>query len=123
MLKVRELEAEDLLTDTVRADLASAFQTAVVDTLVGKSLRALDETGYGRIIVAGGVGANRVLRSRMAEAVEGRGGRVYYPRTEFCTDNGAMIAFAGLQRLLARSAPDAEDLTVQVRARWDLQEI
>ncbi len=123
MLKVREFEAEDALTDTVRADLASAFQTAVVDTLVGKSLRALDETGYGRIIVAGGVGANRVLRSRMAEAVEDRGGRVYYPRTEFCTDNGAMIAFAGLQRLLARSAPDAADLTVQVRARWDLQEI
>jgi len=130
MLKVRELEAADKMTESVRADLADAFQNAVVDTLVGKSLRALEQTGHERLVVAGGVGANRVLRSRLSEALARQGRRVYYPRAEFCTDNGAMVAFAGFQHLQAAgpardpaSDEAGGDLMVQARARWNLQEL
>jgi N6-L-threonylcarbamoyladenine synthase len=130
MLKVRELEAANKMTDSVRADLADAFQNAVVDTLVGKALRALEQTGHERLVVAGGVGANRVLRSRLSGALARQGRRVYYPRAEFCTDNGAMVAFAGFQHLqaagTARDPASDEagwDLMVQARARWNLQEL
>jgi len=127
MLKVRELEATDQLTGSVRADLADAFQNAVVDTLVGKSLRALEQTGHERLVVAGGVGANQLLRARLTEALAGQGGRVYYPRAEFCTDNGAMVAFAGFQHLQATGqardpAAVTASLKVEARARWNLQE-
>jgi N6-L-threonylcarbamoyladenine synthase len=100
-----------------RADVALEFQEAVVDTLVEKSLRALAQTGIRRLVVAGGVGANRRLRSRLAEAVQAAGAAVFYPRREFCTDNGAMIAYAGMLRLAAgeRSGP-----AIEARARWDL---
>jgi N6-L-threonylcarbamoyladenine synthase len=126
MLKVRELESEKPMSDSVRADIADAFQSAVVDTLVGKSLRAIEQTGYERLVVAGGVGANRHLRARLVDAVAAHGGRVYYPRTEFCTDNGAMIAFAGFMRMQADAkAPGAyqagdRPFTVEARARWNL---
>ncbi|MEJ2516214.1 MAG: tRNA (adenosine(37)-N6)-threonylcarbamoyltransferase complex transferase subunit TsaD [Gammaproteobacteria bacterium] len=106
-----------VLDDQARADVALEFQEAVVDTLTARSLRALETTGIRRLVVAGGVGANRRLRARLAEAVEAAGGEVFYPRLEFCTDNGAMIALAGAFRLAAeeRAGP-----AIEARARWDL---
>jgi N6-L-threonylcarbamoyladenine synthase len=131
MLKVREAEADGRLDDAMRADLADGFQTAVVDTLVGKSIRAIQQNDRQRLIVAGGVAANRLLRDRLSKAMTDIGGEVYYPRTEFCTDNGAMIAFTGLKYLeaglatgeLAPNELAKGDLTVHARARWSLQDI
>ena len=100
-----------------RADLASAFQAAIVETLVTKTCRALHETGLRTLVVAGGVGANRMLRSGLAAAAAGLGVAVRYPRIEFCTDNAAMIAMAGLWRL---RAGDHEPLAIRARARWPL---
>ncbi|MFQ5634246.1 MAG: tRNA (adenosine(37)-N6)-threonylcarbamoyltransferase complex transferase subunit TsaD [Gammaproteobacteria bacterium] len=122
MLKVRAAQSEDgRLDGATRADLASAFQEAVVDTLVAKSMRAVLEAGRAGLVVAGGVGANRRLRERLRAGMAAAGGRVYYPRTEFCTDNGAMIAYTGWLRLRAGSLP--ERAGVQARARWDLQDL
>jgi N6-L-threonylcarbamoyladenine synthase len=126
MLKVREAEAEGRLDDAMRADLADGFQQAVVDTLVGKSIRAVQQNNRQRLIVAGGVAANRLLRERLGEAMNAIGGEVYYPRTEFCTDNGAMIAFTGLKYFEAGLGSDElanRDLTVHARARWSLEDI
>jgi N6-L-threonylcarbamoyladenine synthase len=125
MLEVRKLEKSGAMTDRARADLADAFQQAVVDTLVAKSLRAVEQTACRRLVVAGGVGANRLLRSRLKEALAGEGGSVYYPRPEFCTDNGAMVAFAGLLRFQAGAVTSraSSRLVVEARARWNLQEI
>ncbi|MEO8225509.1 MAG: tRNA (adenosine(37)-N6)-threonylcarbamoyltransferase complex transferase subunit TsaD [Gammaproteobacteria bacterium] len=121
-IKVRELTAAGGLNDAVRPDLAADYQQAIVDTLVGKSLRALEATGHRRLVVAGGVGANRVLREQLRAELSRIGGTVYYPRTEFCTDNGAMIAFAGCQRLVL--APDAySSVRVEARPRWPLEEL
>jgi N6-L-threonylcarbamoyladenine synthase len=103
-----------------KADIAFAFQKAVVDTLVIKCRRALVETGYKRLVVAGGVGANKLLRLRLQELMEEEQGSVYFPRQEFCTDNGAMIAYVGCQRLLAG---ERDDLAVKVRARWAIDEL
>ncbi|WP_372613663.1 tRNA (adenosine(37)-N6)-threonylcarbamoyltransferase complex transferase subunit TsaD [Halomonas sp.] len=98
---IRKLEAEGGLNDQARADVARAFEEAVVDTLVIKCRRALDDTGLKRLVVAGGVSANSRLRERLESETHKRGARAYYPRGRFCTDNGAMIAYAGAQRLLA----------------------
>ena len=87
--------------EQTRADIARAFEDAVVDTLAIKCRRALKETGLNRLVVAGGVSANRHLRAQLAELMESLKGEVFYPRTEYCTDNGAMIAYAGMQRLKA----------------------
>lgn len=103
-----------------QADIARAFQDAVVDTLIIKCQRALKQTGINRLVVAGGVSANLRLRSMLEETMKQRGGEVFYPRSEFCTDNGAMIAFAGAQRLAAQQAAD---LAVKVRPRWPLTEL
>src|SRR5882757_56555 len=78
------------MADGFKADVAHAVQEAIVETLVAKSLRALEQTGLDVLVVSGGVSANRTLRARLAEVVSKRGGRVYYPRIEFCTDNAAM---------------------------------
>ena len=121
MLKVRSAEAAGELDETARANLASSFQEAVVDTLATKALRAVRETGRQRLVVAGGVGANRRLRQRLRDGMAQNGGNVYYPRTEFCTDNGAMIAYTGWLRANAGAGGDA--LTVHARARWNLQDI
>jgi N6-L-threonylcarbamoyladenine synthase len=101
-------------------DLAASTQAAIVEVLVKKSLAALEATGLARLVVAGGVGANRALRARLREVAEKLGGAVYYPRPEFCTDNGAMIAYAGACRL---AAGVHEPPIIQARARWSLAEL
>ncbi|WP_299312701.1 tRNA (adenosine(37)-N6)-threonylcarbamoyltransferase complex transferase subunit TsaD, partial [uncultured Halomonas sp.] len=98
---IRQLEASGGLDDQARADVARAFEEAVVDTLVIKCRRALDQTGLKRLVMAGGVSANARLRERLEHECEKRRARAYYPRGRFCTDNGAMIAYVGAQRLLA----------------------
>jgi N6-L-threonylcarbamoyladenine synthase len=103
-----------------RADIARGVQEAIVDVLCGKALRALDQTGLGALVVAGGVGANRSLRERLQREASARGARVYFPRTEFCTDNAAMIALAGLMRLERGQRTTAGPA---VRARWPLAEL
>lgn len=99
------------------ADIACAFQEAVVDTLVIKCRRAIEQTGFKTLIIAGGVSANTRLREQLQAALAGRA-EVYYPRPQFCTDNGAMIAYAGCQRLLAGQRAD---LAVEVFPRWSLE--
>lgn len=104
-------------SDTTRADIARSFEDAVVDTLAIKCERALEAAGSKVLVVAGGVGANRRLRERLHAMAAKRGGRVCFPRPELCTDNGAMIAFAGALRLQAGQRSDA---SVQVAPRWDM---
>ncbi|HRD66795.1 MAG TPA: tRNA (adenosine(37)-N6)-threonylcarbamoyltransferase complex transferase subunit TsaD [Candidatus Competibacter sp.] len=103
-----------------RADVARAFEDAVVETLAIKCRRALKATGLQRLVVAGGVGANRRLRERLRELVAELGGQVYYPRLEFCTDNGAMIAYAGWRRL---AAGQRESAAIDVVPRWPLDSL
>ncbi|HKK07213.1 MAG TPA: tRNA (adenosine(37)-N6)-threonylcarbamoyltransferase complex transferase subunit TsaD [Gammaproteobacteria bacterium] len=103
-----------------RADIARAFEEAVVDTLAIKCRRALERTGLSRLVVAGGVGANARLRARLAEAASRMGAQVFYPRPVFCTDNGAMIAFAGSQRLIAG---EREPLSFTALPRWSLESL
>ncbi len=121
-LKTAVLHAvrEQPLTDARRANIALAVQEAIVDTLVAKAMRALEETGLDALVVSGGVSANRSLRERMTHAATRQGTRVFYPRIEFCTDNAAMIAVAGLARL---EAGEHEGLGIQARARWPLSEL
>ena len=100
------------------ADLARAFVDAVVEVLVAKCVRAVETTGLTRLVVAGGVGANRQLRAGLDAAARERGFDVFYPEPELCTDNGAMIAFAAARRL-APGACRSHGFTV--KPRWDLQ--
>ena len=97
LLAARRQDLNDL---QARADLARAFQDAIVEVLATKALAALEATGLERLVVAGGVGANRQLRERLRAAALATGYRVYYPEPELCTDNGAMIALAGALRLV-----------------------
>ncbi|EJD6663438.1 tRNA (adenosine(37)-N6)-threonylcarbamoyltransferase complex transferase subunit TsaD [Providencia sp. CRE-3FA-0001] len=106
--------------DQTRADIARAFEDAVVDTLAIKCKRALEQTGFKRLVMAGGVSANRALRAKMDEVLKQRGGEVFYARPEFCTDNGAMIALAGLIRLKGGASTG---LSITVRPRWPLAEL
>jgi N6-L-threonylcarbamoyladenine synthase len=117
MLAVRE-QAPDAQR---RADIARGVQDAIVDTLVGKTARALDETYLKHLVVAGGVSANRALRSALVQAAAKRGVEIYFPRFEFCTDNAAMIAVAGLARLKRGGA--ATDLAIEARAQWPLMSL
>ena len=104
-------------TEQDRADIARAFEEAVTGILALKAGKALKQTRYKRLVVAGGVSANRSIRNGLAALMEQLGGEVFYPRPEFCTDNGAMIAYAGMFRFkLGQRA----DLTVSVRPRWPL---
>jgi len=105
-------------SEQTRADIARAFEEAIVDTLIIKCRRALEASGAKRLVIAGGVGANRRLRSELAAAGAKDGFKVYFPRLVFCTDNGAMIALAGAIRLASGQHQDA---SVQVYPRWDLQ--
>lgn len=106
-----------------RADIAAEFQAAVVDVLVAKSLAALEQAQLERLVVAGGVGANRSLRARLDAAAARAGYRVYYPPVALCTDNGAMIALAGAMRLQRGAAKPGKAGGFGVRPRWDLEEL
>ncbi|SFN94308.1 tRNA (adenosine(37)-N6)-threonylcarbamoyltransferase complex transferase subunit TsaD [Nitrosospira briensis] len=110
------------MTQETRGAIALAFQEAVVDVLTEKSLGALAKTGLTQLVVAGGVGANRQLRASLSLRAEKMGATVFYPELEFCTDNGAMIAFAGAMRLQSLENLDQNlDKTFTVKARWDLE--
>jgi len=115
MLQVRAAEARGDI-DTVRSDIAASFQRAAVDTLVGRTLKAAKSEQAERIVVAGGVGANALLRADLAEKFNGR---VFFPRQEYCTDNGAMIALAGAMRIADARQP----ATIQAMARWSLESL
>lgn len=104
-------------------DLAAEFQEAVVDVLCAKAKDALAQTGLSQLVVAGGVGANARLRERLAREIERRGGRVFFPKLEYCSDNGAMIAFACAMRVRAGKAVPSVDGAFAIRPRWPLAEI
>ena len=111
---------ESAQTDEDRADIARAFEDAVVDTMVIKCRRAVAQTGLQTLVIAGGVGANVRLRERLGDLMKNEGGRACYPRPEFCTDNGAMIAYAGYRRL---QAGQHESLSIRAMPRWSLEEL
>ena len=113
-------EQGETLTEQFRADAARAFQEAIVEVLVKKSMKAMKQTGLRRLVVAGGVGANRQLRSTLDAEAKRRRLRVHYPELEFCTDNGAMIALAGALRLAAGS-PVKPAGAFAVQPRWPLE--
>ena len=115
MLKVKEATEAGTIQSS-RADIAASFQKAVVDTLVARTLKAAAHIKADRLIIAGGVGANQALREELRSRFDGR---VFYPRIEYCTDNGAMIAIAGAARISEADVPDE----IEARARWPLQEL
>jgi N6-L-threonylcarbamoyladenine synthase len=106
--------------DQTKADIARAFQDAVVETLTIKCKRALQQTGYKQLVIAGGVGANVALRRSLQQLCQQQQATLYFPRSEFCTDNGAMIAYVGCQRLMAG---ELTDLSVTVLPRWGLDKL
>ncbi|QGM80239.1 tRNA (adenosine(37)-N6)-threonylcarbamoyltransferase complex transferase subunit TsaD [Otariodibacter oris] len=114
------LDSAGHLDEQTRCDIAYAFQDAVIDTLLIKSRRALQQTGYKRLVIAGGVSANKKLRADLAELMKTQGGEVFYPRPQFCTDNGAMIAYAGFMRLKNN---EHSDLSINVKPRWPITEL
>jgi N6-L-threonylcarbamoyladenine synthase len=106
-----------------KADLAASTQAAIVEVLVKKSLAALDRSGLQRIVIAGGVGANKSLRAELNAACAKRGVRVHYPELDFCTDNGAMIAMAAAMRLQANAQAATTIYAFDVKPRWPLGEL
>ncbi len=115
-----QLEPAAEISEQDKADIAHAFQEAVVDTMRIKCQRAFQETGLKTLVIAGGVSANKRLREVLGEMALKEGGEIYYPRLEYCTDNGAMIAYAGCQRILAGQY---DDLTIIAKPRWPLDEL
>lgn len=107
-------------SEQTKANIARAFEEAVVDTLMIKCRRAMQQTAIKNLVIAGGVGANLRLRESLQQLVEKEGGELFYPRVEFCTDNGAMIAHVGCLRLMAGQR---EALLIQTRARWPIEEL
>ncbi|AAP95430.1 tRNA N6-adenosine(37)-threonylcarbamoyltransferase complex transferase subunit TsaD [[Haemophilus] ducreyi] len=112
-----QLDENGQLNEQTRCDIAHAFQQAVVDTIIIKCKRALQQTGYSRLVMAGGVSANKQLRAELATMMQALKGQVYYPRPQFCTDNGAMIAYTGFIRL---KKGEKTDLSVSVKPRWPM---
>ena len=119
---VRKL-GDAALDEQTRADIAVEFEAAVVDVLVAKALAALDATGLKKLVVSGGVGANRTLRARLASDLAKVGARVFFPEVKYCTDNGAMIALAGALRLGSDTKPHAQRGGFSVSPRWALAEL
>ena len=121
-LKTAVLNAQNNTEDypQKKADIAASFQAAAIDTLSRKCERALKESGVKRLVVAGGVSANKLLRAKLADMVQRHKAEVFYPALPFCTDNGAMIAFAGCQRLLEG---EQQSLLIKVRPRWPMTEL
>lgn len=113
-LNVIQHSPDDMQT---KADIACAFQEAIIDTLVIKCKRALQQTHLSQLVVAGGVSANQLLRSKLNHLTQKLSCKVFYPRLEFCTDNGAMIAYAGYRRILKGLK---DDLTIKAQARWKM---
>jgi len=111
------------LDETTQADIAYEFQEAVTEVLTTKCMHALRDTGLDNLIVSGGVGANARLREKLNAATQRRGCKVSYPRLEFCTDNGAMIAFAGAMRLIAMQDAPVKNYSFSVKPRWNLSEL
>jgi N6-L-threonylcarbamoyladenine synthase len=107
-------------TEQDKADIAYSFQTAVSETLTIKCRRALQQTGLKRLVIAGGVSANKQIRAALQEMTVKENAQLYFPRLKFCTDNGAMIAYAGCQRLLAGQH---EDLAIFAKPRWSIAEL
>ncbi|OOF59616.1 tRNA (adenosine(37)-N6)-threonylcarbamoyltransferase complex transferase subunit TsaD [Rodentibacter genomosp. 2] len=114
------IKAEGELTEQTKADIAYAFQEAVIDTLAIKCKRALKETGYQRLVIAGGVSANKKLRESLAKMMKDLKGEVFYPQPQFCTDNGAMIAYTGFLRL---KQGQHDELEIEVKPRWPMTEL
>ncbi len=111
------------LDESTKADIAWEFQESVTEVLTTKCMHALRDTGLDSLIVSGGVGANARLREKLNATTKRRGCKVSYPRLEFCTDNGAMIAFAGSMRLLASQNPASQNHGFSVKPRWNLNEL
>ena len=111
------IHAQEYLTDDIKANIAFAFQEAITDVLTKKCLSALDEKGLKQLVVSGGVGANKQLRQKLVSTFAQKNYEVFFPRLEFCTDNGAMIAFAGAMRL---ETSLKRDLAFSVKPRWQL---
>jgi N6-L-threonylcarbamoyladenine synthase len=107
-------------TEQDKADIALAFQQAMAETLSIKCKRALQQTGLKTLVIAGGVSANKSIRQHLIDMTEALGAKAYFPRHEFCTDNGAMIAYAGCQRLLAGQT---QNLEIFARPRWPIDEL
>lgn len=114
------IKEEGELTEQTKADVALAFQQAVVETLVIKCRRALNETGLKRLVIAGGVSANKQLRQSLADLMQQLKGEVFYPQPQFCTDNGAMIAYTGFLRL---KQGESSPLEIDVKPRWAMTEL
>jgi N6-L-threonylcarbamoyladenine synthase len=118
---IEKYRGDDVLPDDQTVlDICAGFQEAVVDTLVIKCQRALEQTGMRKLVIAGGVSANKRLREKLESELAKNNAEVFYARHEFCTDNGAMIAYAGCQRLLAG---ETSDLVLSVTPRWPLQNL
>ena len=115
-----QVGSDGVLSEQVKADISLAFEEAVVDTLKIKCRRALQQQGCNKLVIAGGVGANKRLRAELAEMIAQLDGELYYPRVEFCTDNGAMIAQVGCFRLMAG---ETQALEIDARARWSMQDL
>ena len=115
-----QVGSDGVLSEQVKADISLAFEEAVVDTLKIKCRRALQQQDCNKLVIAGGVGANKRLRAELAEMIAQLDGELYYPRVEFCTDNGAMIAQVGCFRLMAG---ETQALEIDARARWSMQDL
>jgi N6-L-threonylcarbamoyladenine synthase len=107
-------------TEQDKADIAYAFQTATAETIAIKCRRALQQTSFKRLVIAGGVSANKQIRASLQAMVEKENAQLYFPRLSYCTDNGAMIAYTGCQRLLA---DQQESLEIFARPRWPINEL
>lgn len=124
LTRIKAAEKDGGLTEPDRTDLAAATEAAIVDVLAAKSIKAMKQTGLKRLVVAGGVGANRLLRERLVCTMEKLGGEVFFPPLEFCTDNGAMIAFAAACRVNAGLVDlSASGHAFTVKPRWDLHDV